>query len=1538
VGLINVPGLGIVEIAGDTPTEAEDREMLQLLAGREAAPPAQAAAPGGLTRAFAAGVLDVPRGVAQTGAAVMEAAGIEGPGHLEEIAARQAQATPADATLLSMMGDYVPRTPSREVLESTVTGIEEAQQSFYQPTFEGSGIDALKALGEGRVGDFMSWMGESTTRALPGIGVAMASLPTSVVTVVGDIAKERAATRGDNDIRPWDVVVAAGFGTASQYLDRALGRVATGAKPLHKAIPTGVAIEAASGGIEKVGAQLLTREGDEYIAGVSPADVGEAALTEAMIAGPLGAGIRGAAALKRLPSERQVSRLEGELEAIEKRQAAEAPPAPEVAVAEEVITEEVVTPTEEVVAEERRIATGFSGTGTVESALTGVRSVHAVEHDPKVVEQYNKAHGTSYKPRSIVDVDPAEIAAESPDVYHASPVCKNFSKAKRLRTADKSDVASAEAVSRVIREAEPPVVTVENVPAYKDTALFRLITDALDAKGYTWDVVEHDAADYGAPQSRKRILLRAVREGSLPPLPPKTAPGDWYAAVEDLIADAPESAIPRWERDRIARMVKRGTLDITKPILTMGGSAGRGVAAAVNAGSPSKTLKATPKEVPRILMPDGTVKRVTPRMMARLMGLPDTLAIPDHHGLAKTVLGNGVSGEVTRSLIQPLVDRSTPTTEEVAETVLEVVPGAEPGAKRTLAPREVIAVAEEVTPQEAEALVAEGRRQRRAERAARREAAKLREEIAPRPRREAVGGQVAEVVVEPGDGLQQLRAASLDPSVDPADVEAALARAATQEEGAVASRKVDYEDDLRAALEEQGVDYDRLTQNQRMAFNDMVNLLDARDLRGSIVVTPEGVPSLQQTTALEALVSQAAAGNRKAINAAEVLALNNARATAKRAQKQIKEFVSREDVTAEQLALGADMFDKAAQAEIQATLGLRFGAGEVGRAMRAMQYVIREDLTLADAKASAIIRQRRQLTKKEEAAIEKRWAKVEAKEARADRAHKAAMAALKKAIAAYEKATPGQRTPANTAVLKARDNVVKAKRAAQNAKLEKSAASKEAVEPWFMGPYRNVFGAGVALNSAGDASALGRQAIFLALQNPVEAIKTGKWMFKAAPWNPGHREFARKEMENMLASRVGKMFTKAGGELTEVEGMSNRPDAGPLDAREEAFMFRVLETGWLGDNIIVPSQNIFALTLNRMRLANFSKGMELLSDELGGADKISRQDAEGLARLISVSTGRGEWGTGKAMGVARHFMFAPRFTLSRVENLYRAGQLLTGQGAWVKGLSPEARRLYGNRVARNMGFAMSMAMLAAYASSDSPEEARGRIDDFFDPASADFLKMRVGDTHIDLLGGTSATVRYLLPMLFRPTEADKWENPLSGKGIQGYLYGLAQFGNNKLAPLYQALREVGFGLDWRFRDLDDLPKEDDVGRVIEDWMGGDWLLRGTAGVAGGGRAAAEASEMPLSHEKVMDGALAYALNRFLFPAMGVVTPITLRNAASTFVKGASGADKKLVEDRLGELIPEVFGLGVSKYKPTKRGKKGVPGMPRIPRAPRMERW
>ncbi|MCP4638855.1 MAG: DNA cytosine methyltransferase [bacterium] len=310
---------------------------------------------------------------------------------------------------------------------------------------------------------------------------------------------------------------------------------------------------------------------------------------------------------------------------------------------------------------EKRIATSFSGGGTLEAALEGVQSVHAVEFEPDIIQHFNLAHGTDNQARSVLDVSPAEVRASGADHYHASPVCKNFSKAKRVQGAEPLDRECAQAVADVVEQAAPPKVTVENVPAYADTALFKLITDSLDRGGYTWDVVIHDAADYGAPQHRKRMLLRASRVGPLPALPPKTGGGDWFPVVQDLIDDAPTEVLPRWETARIAAMVARGKLDPSKPILTMGGSAGKSVAAAVNAGEPSLTLKATPKEVPRILLPDGTVKRVTPRMMARLMGLPDSYPVPDTHKLAKTVLGNGIHGEVTRQLIQPLIDQSTPT-------------------------------------------------------------------------------------------------------------------------------------------------------------------------------------------------------------------------------------------------------------------------------------------------------------------------------------------------------------------------------------------------------------------------------------------------------------------------------------------------------------------------------------------------------------------------------------------------------------------------------------------------------------------------------------------------------------------------------------------------------------------------------------------------------------------------------------------------------------------------------------------------------------
>ena len=319
-----------------------------------------------------------------------------------------------------------------------------------------------------------------------------------------------------------------------------------------------------------------------------------------------------------------------------------------------------------------RVATFFSGAGTMEASLPNAQSVMAVEFNPEYVEAYNKAFGVEYEPKDVRDINPDEVIASKPDIFHASPVCKNFSAAKNKRTVLKSDMESADAVARVIREAQPPIVTIENVPDYQGTVPFETIIKALEDAGYTFDVGVYNSADFGGVQNRERLLIRAVKSGELPPIQEKTAPGDWYSAIEDLIESAPDSKFDsrseseNWEMARIKDMVRKGKLDPSKPIITMGGSASRGLAAAANAGGPAPTLLSTSRSVPRIILPDGTVKRVTPEMMRRLMGLPESYPIPSNPRIAKEVLGNGVDGAFTRALIDPLLNRAE--TQPSAET------------------------------------------------------------------------------------------------------------------------------------------------------------------------------------------------------------------------------------------------------------------------------------------------------------------------------------------------------------------------------------------------------------------------------------------------------------------------------------------------------------------------------------------------------------------------------------------------------------------------------------------------------------------------------------------------------------------------------------------------------------------------------------------------------------------------------------------------------------------------------------------------------
>jgi len=303
-------------------------------------------------------------------------------------------------------------------------------------------------------------------------------------------------------------------------------------------------------------------------------------------------------------------------------------------------------------------ATLFSGGGLVEAGLQNVvRPGYAVEARGDIAAHYGKVFGEHVENVDVRSVDFKRLADKNIGYLHASPVCKNFSAAKAANAAGEQafDIETATATARAIDEVKPPVFTLENVAGYEGSAALRLIEDALRRNGYTFDKNVFNAADYGAATTRKRLLLRAVREGDLPPLPEKTGPADWYARIEDLVDDLPKSDVPPF----MQRLLDKEGIDwrnLDRPIMVAGGSAWKDELPYAFAGGPTFTIKATPGELHRVILPGGDVREVTPRVLARITGLSDDYPLPKTKDAAVTIIGNGVPLELTDSVFAPLIE------------------------------------------------------------------------------------------------------------------------------------------------------------------------------------------------------------------------------------------------------------------------------------------------------------------------------------------------------------------------------------------------------------------------------------------------------------------------------------------------------------------------------------------------------------------------------------------------------------------------------------------------------------------------------------------------------------------------------------------------------------------------------------------------------------------------------------------------------------------------------------------------------------------
>lgn len=180
------------------------------------------------------------------------------------------------------------------------------------------------------------------------------------------------------------------------------------------------------------------------------------------------------------------------------------------------------------------IVDNFAGGG---GASTGIelalgRPVDiAINHDPAAIAMHKANHPfTEHYCESVWDVDPVKVCrGRNVALMWLSPDCKHFSKAKGGKPVEKHIRGLAWIAVRWAATVKPRVIILENVEEFKtwgridrntgkpDVAhkgeTFRSFVNALKHHGYAVEWRELRACDYGAPTSRKRLVLIARCDG-----------------------------------------------------------------------------------------------------------------------------------------------------------------------------------------------------------------------------------------------------------------------------------------------------------------------------------------------------------------------------------------------------------------------------------------------------------------------------------------------------------------------------------------------------------------------------------------------------------------------------------------------------------------------------------------------------------------------------------------------------------------------------------------------------------------------------------------------------------------------------------------------------------------------------------------------------------------------------------------------------------------------------------------------------------------
>ena len=215
----------------------------------------------------------------------------------------------------------------------------------------------------------------------------------------------------------------------------------------------------------------------------------------------------------------------------------------------------------------------FSGCGGLTLGLEqgGFKVIGSVDIDPLSVETYQANHReVSVWDVDIRNLDPTQILLSlglkvgDLDLLAGCPPCQGFSKMRTLNGALPIDDPRNDLLLEVLRFVDglrPKAVMIENVPGLANDRRFEEFCKHMEAEGYIGDQWVFNAADFGVPQRRQRLIYLAGLKMKIP----FAEPVHGTKTVRDAIGKLPKAGesgdpihdMPERRTQRVMQLIRR---------------------------------------------------------------------------------------------------------------------------------------------------------------------------------------------------------------------------------------------------------------------------------------------------------------------------------------------------------------------------------------------------------------------------------------------------------------------------------------------------------------------------------------------------------------------------------------------------------------------------------------------------------------------------------------------------------------------------------------------------------------------------------------------------------------------------------------------------------------------------------------------------------------------------------------------------------------------------------------------------------------------